>query len=1322
MHCEVCRRVINAAVILLLVFVFGGGQAAWTQSLTGQIEGTVIDASGASIPGVNVTATHVGTNTVYTASTNEIGKFVATNVRLGDYRIEAQTDGFKTAVLDGVNVSVGSTAVVNIQLEIGEVTTEVTVSASSAIAQINTVDAEVGGVIDEKRVLELPLNGRNAVELAFQQAGTYFERNADGTGNKLFVNGQRHRSVNLSLDGIDTQDNLNRASSVAVDQPLLMMAAENVQEFKVVTGNSSAEYSRGGIQISAVTRAGSNEFHGSLFNFHRNTVLNANQFFNNSAGVERNPLVRNQFGGRIGGPIVKDKTFFFFGFQQTREARSIAVNRTVYTQEARSGVFRFLDGQRNSAQGVAENPGAVRNVNILGCGGDAAAVLDRACVDERFDAGNPASLDPFISGTVFDAIPLPNNFDVGDGLNTGGFRWNAPSKTVENLPSARIDHRITDKHLFYASANYVDRNIQGDFINNREPIYPSLGPLGDRITHSKGFSASLVSTPMPTLVNEFRFGFLGGENAFIRNQPFGTPFTLDLNTITDPYNPGGGDTVRDNEVIHIRDTVSLIKGKHRLKFGAEYRRRTVDVYAFTGVAPEFEFDDNDFSPDWSNSDLENLAGGADLNSNDAETARDLMNNLVGATETIRQRFNATSITSGFVPGAPERHVFRNWEFDWFVNDSWQLRPNLTLNMGVRYEWAAVPIDRNGLLLEPENGFDSAFGISGAQGFFNPGVLAGEPCPLLSSGAEGTRANAISLLQTCATRYTPATPLNGAGPLWNPDKNNFAPVISVAWDPFGDGKTSIRAGFRVSYIQDAFSLVDGNLDDNEGLTVAQACIPSTEGDCQNVPGSAFFRDISGGNPGPVTPEFSLPSSRSLLNSSTIDFRGVQPDLGTSYYNEWNFGVSRELPKGFALEIRYLGNRGVNLRRVADFNEINVNAFDEDSGMTFLDSFRIAQSNLTCNVNNGSSSSGFSDATSHGCITPNPLMRALISGDAARLDSRTAMLDALRFNEPGQFVHRLTQLETSRVNGSGGRIRGGSFWGNVLDGRFPANFFVANPFVASSRGIVNDGFSTYHSMQIDLRRRFADGLTVSGNYTFGKALSDFDGDQNTLINDTRPSSIRNKYYTTQQFMPRHTMKFNWLYELPIGSGKRFHPTNKALKAVIGGWQFGGLANFRTGRPLSIRSGRGAFHRTAISDENTVNLSQNLAASDIQDLTGRVDINNGVFWFDPCLSAINGADCSSSGAIAGLFEQPEAGQLGTLTPTPAYGPSRFMLDVSMSKRTQITETTNIEFRWEAFNLFNNVNFGQPANDIDSSNFGRITATITNPRLMQFALKLNF
>ncbi|MFQ5741507.1 MAG: TonB-dependent receptor domain-containing protein, partial [Acidobacteriota bacterium] len=1115
-------------------------------------------------------------------------------------------------------------------------------------------------------------------------------------------------------------------------------------------GNTSSEYSRGGAQVSAVTRAGTNDVHGSVFWFHRNDVFNANTFFNNSAGVGVPKLIRNQFGGRIGGPIVEDKAFFFFSYQQTRESKGIPVNRVVWTQTARQGIFGYLDDLRTTPEAVAANPGLIRFVDLLGCSGNlfgvnTQAILGRDCVDERFNLGSPivdpatgrVTLDPFVSGTVFAAIPLPNNFDLGDGLNTGGFRFNSSSLTFEHLPKFRFDYIFNQKHSFTGTAHYIDREIQGDFVNGREPRYPSLGPLGNRVTHSKSFSAALTSTLTPTVVNEFRAGFLiHGENQFQVNQPFDTPFTLDFSDITDPYDPSNNLEARDNDTWHFRDTASWVKGSHTLKFGGEFRHRWVHTRGLDEVNPfgEIDFDDSDAPPDFSEGDLRDVSvdangvptPGTDIESVDRNNGEEMLNGLIGALAEVEVRYNVTSLDDAQFSLVTERRIYRNREFDWFVNDTWQVTPRLTLNLGVRWEFATVPIETQRLSLLPEGGEDAVFGISGPDGFFNPGVFTGQSCAELNAlPMARTEANVRNFITACSTKMVPGGSNNGEK-FFDNDYNNFAPVIGLAWDPWGDGKTSVRAGYRISYMQDHFNIIDGNVDDNEGLRVDQDCVPP-DGTCGNNP--LLLRDMATiGSPIAAPPPFVLPATRTFLDSTFQDFRTYADGLATPYYQEWNLSLSREILPNTALEVRYVGNRGVKLRRVADFNEINIFAFDPVSGTTFLESFRLAQANLACNqlVDGADDFSDRGNFADPACVAlgagANPLMDALIAGDPRRLDSDGGMVDALEFNEPGDFIDELVFDTSSRPMSGESRVRGGSFWGAVLEGRFPANFFQANPFVASARRMTNDGFSTYHALEIEVRRRLSRGLMLQANYTFQKGLADFDGDQNTLINDTRPSSVINARSTIQQFMPRQQVKINWIYELPFGPGKAFAPASPFWGKVLGGWQTGGIVNFRTGRPLTITSGRGTFHRQAVSDANTVNLSQPMSNSDLRDLTGITNIGGGVFWLDPCMSAITGGSCTDPNAIQGLFGLPNPGELGQLSQTPIYGPQRFDMDFSLMKKTQITETTDVEFRWEVFNITNNTNFNIPVTNIFSTSFGQITRTVGNPRLMQFAVKINF
>lgn len=1298
--------------LFLLLTAFTRPVAA--QELNGQIRGTVLDAQGAVVPGANVTATHVATNTVYNATTTGSGVFTMPNVRLGLYSVAAEAAGFRRTLVQNVSIETGQIADVKITLQVGAAQEEITVSAEAAQEILNQSNAEISAVVDEKRVLELPLNGRNASHLLLMQAGVYFERTGDGDGDKLLIHGRSHRALSISLDGMDTQDNALRASSTMLDQPLIQLTAENVQEFKVVTGLGTAETGRGGAHISAVTRAGGNKFHGAASWFHRNTVFNANEFFNNASNpkVERPPLIRNQFAGRVSGPIFKNKTFFFVGYEGIRESRGIPVLRTVYTAEARQGIFRYLDDIGTlgaTPEAVAANPGRIRSVNLFACGAGVRTALNRDCVDSRFNAAFPATVDPTVA-SLMAKIPLPNNFDVGDGLNTGGFRFNAKSITGQDAPSIRLDHKFNDKHNFYGTFNYLDRRIEGEAINGREPQFPDIGRIGDRVTHSRSFSGTLASTFTNSLVNEFRGGWTAGENAFLVVDPLGLPLSLDFNNITDPaHEPGNGNDVRTMRNWSVRDTLSWLRGNHQFKGGFEWRRKSVNAYSLDEILPDIDFDQDLNNPGFTEANLIALTTGGkgtDIETPDLNRARGMMNDFMGAIGQLELRFTSPTINGPFQSVA-ERRIYRNDELDFFLTDTWRMRPNLTWNLGVRYEWAGVPIETQGLSLLPQgNGIDAVFGISGQAGLFNPGAFQGAPCAALRSLPMAvTTANATSFINNCSTPNVPAGGPDGP-PFWKNDRNNFAPVVSFAWDPWRNGKTSIRGGFRLSYFQDAFEMINGNIDDNEGLTVDQDCEPANANCASNI---LFLRQ---GVPTNTAPAFQLPAIRNILNSSTIDFRTFDAKLLTPYYQEWTLGISREFWKNWAVELRYIGNNGKRLRRVKNFNESNIFARDAVSGQTFLDSFVLAQRNLACNRANNAGNRF--DTMNFSCSVANPLMTALIAGEPARVRSLSALITALDFNMTGEFIHRLTRVDTSAPAAGQARIRGGSFWGAVLSGRLPANFFVVNPFVSEARAMVNDAFSHYNGLEFELRRRFAGGLTLQANYSFGRALADYDSDENTLLNEDR-LTIRNTRYEYGDIAPRHQFNANWIYELPFGRGKMFGKDVRGLGGrLIDGWQFGGILNFRTGRPLSITSGVGTFNRNALSDSNTVDLRTPTSIAALRELTGRKTLqtgpdSSGIFWLDPNLAN-------------SLFTLPQPGRAGTLSQTPIFGPKRFLVDINLSKRTAITEKTNLEFRWEVFNLFNNVNFDVPNTNIRSVGFGQIFRTVSNPRLMQFALKLNF
>lgn len=1235
---------------------------AFAQAVRGRIEGAVKDPQGQLIPNAALTLTNSGTGETLRAQSSGEGLFQFVEIKPGLYRVTGEATGFKRITVEGIVVQVATTTTVNLELTIGATNETVSVSASESQEVVNSANPEVGDVVDRQRILDLPLDGRNPLELTALQAGVQLRTNADGEIDRFSINGNRTVANNITVDGVNASDNFLKTPG-NVTLPVIPVSVESIGEFRVTTALPSAEFGRGTAQVNAITASGTNELRGSLFEFHRNTVFNANTYFNNSTvnpdtgqTLPREKLIRNQFGGRLGGPVRlpkavfgplaydgKDRTFFFFSYEGKRESRGLSRNRIVYTAQARQGIFRYLNGLPNTPANAAANPSAIRSVNVLGLN------------------ANRATFDPVVARYLA-LTPTPNNFQLGDGLNTGGYRFNSTILSPSDIFSGRLDHRLNSKHSLESTFSYGDVNFLGDYINEGEPVFPDA-PYRTRNTLGRGLSVTLRSTLAPTLINEARFGAQLSTLTFANTATFPEGYQVDFGTITDPINDflGSGRNLR---VLQFTDNLTWIKGSHNFKTGVEIRSLWVHRYTFADTLPRADFSTAVNDPGFTRT--TQFPGSTTTDFNNART---LANNLTGAIGSVFQTFNVLQRGSGFVPGAPEVREYGNREADVYAQDTWRFRPNLTFSLGMRYELQTAPRELNGMALLPVGGSAALYGVSGKGNLFQPGTLSGPTTTVLDYATE----------------------------LYKADKNNFAPILGFAWDPFKKGKTSLRGGYRISYVRGSFNTIDGTLDDNEGLVLTTQ---------RNLGG--FLRN--GIAPAPV-PTFNIPAAQSIQVNSTVDVRAFDENLRTPYVQEWTFSVQREVLRNTSLEVRYVGNRGIRLYRGYDVNEVNILARDPRTGQTFLDAFRIAQGNLEAfKKARPTGTPNFKyDATVPGS-RPNPLFDdVLFRGRAASEFQLTNYVTRLEEGRAGDFADYV-----SRVRSVNSR-RGDPFFAAVDAGLLPLNFFRANPNVRGAQLFGNASFSTYHALQVEVQRRLRGGLRVQANYSFAKGLSDFigsTGDTNSFL------TLRNTRLETGQFNNTHQFTANFIYNLPVGRGRQFL---KGVRGVpgqfISGWQAGGIMRYNSGDPLSLLSGRGTFNRDDRSGLNSVDVAGNLTREQLQDLATVQKTSTGVVYLDPNL-----APGTSNDASKVIFLNPQAGTNGSLGLSSIFGPQFWNFDFSLLKRTRLTERTNLEFRGEVFNLFNNVNFDNPVTSINSANFGRITSIAGRPRLMQFALRLNF
>ena len=474
-------------LIFTLALFFCASIVTFGQTVRGRIEGAVKDPQGQVIPNVTVAATNKETGQKSQVTSTSEGTFVFSELQPGTYQISAELTGFKKALIEGIIVQVATTTGVTIELQVGTVNEQVEISADDAQVTINNTNAEVGEVVDRQKILELPLDGRNPFELSALQAGVQTKSNSDGEVSSFSINGNRTVANNLTVDGVNASDNFLKTPA-NITLGVIPVSVESIAEFRVTTSLPAAEFGRGSAQINAVTASGTNKFRGSIFEFHRNTVFNANNFFNNSTilengkNVPREPLIRNQFGGRLGGPIIKDKTFFFFSYEGKRESRGFSRNRLVYTSQARQGIYRYVKGLPTTpANAAAATVTAAAGIGTTTTqnGTCSASVLNvrptgTLCTQNVLAINaNRVTIDPTLAAYLA-KTPLPNNFQIGDGLNTGGYRFNAKVISPTDQFSTRFDHRISDKHSFEATYNYGDINFNGDYINSGEEAFPGL--------------------------------------------------------------------------------------------------------------------------------------------------------------------------------------------------------------------------------------------------------------------------------------------------------------------------------------------------------------------------------------------------------------------------------------------------------------------------------------------------------------------------------------------------------------------------------------------------------------------------------------------------------------------------------------------------------------------------------------------------------------------------------------------------------------------------------------------------------------------------------
>ena len=1263
-------------LVLIVCAVTSFGQGGTT------VRGTVSDPNGNLVKGATVTLTDPTRNFTRTQQTNEDGQYVFTAIPPGTYKLEVTAQGFKTASASGVEALVDTPTVRDVPLEIGAVSETVDVT-SAAEAAINTSDATIGNSFERKRITELPLNANNVVGLLSLQPGV------TRTG---YVNGGRADQSNITLDGVDVneqQDGLDVITDEAFAS-VLRVTRDSLQEFRVTTTNPNAEQGRSsGAQVSLVTRSGSNQWHGSLFEIHRNTVTTANDFFNNAAGVERPQLLRNIFGGSLGGPLKKDKAFFFFTYEGFREATATSVVREVPLPTLGQGIVRYRTESGFSDPGCPA--GTPSGVDCL-----TPAEIQAAYQSFNGDSGpgiNPQALAVLASAAQ--RYPA-NDTTVGDGLNTGGFRFNARTPTELNTYIARFDFNLSNSQQLFLRGNYqndlVTRAVYGASDCSVAPdniqCFPDTPPL-TTWNHPKGVAVGHVWTLNPAVVNRFNYGLTrssftqGGESNENR---------VNFRFI---FSPSGfrRELARTTPVHNFVDDISWVRGNHTFGFGGNIRLITNNRVS-TGAS----FDEAIINPSFYNS------SGAVLIDpfSDFESGSDLRDALASVIGRYSQySANLVYDASGQLQtvGTPTDRAFATQEYEAYVQDSWRIRPNFTFNYGVRWSTSTPVYEKNGLQVVPNVSLTDYFNQRRASA--DQGTPFTDPITFVLGG----KAN------------------NAAG-YYKQDWNNFAPSISFAWSPnlgsfLGkDGKAVIRSGFRVTYDRIGSQLaVNFDLNNLAGFTSARNINANTfdvlEGDLgpQFTGFNPAVRTLPfPGSTGPIPSTLQFPLTVPSDEDQRIEV-SLDQGITTPYNYSFNFSYGREIGKGLSFEASYVGRWARDLLASRDIMQLN-NIRDPQSGLSYYDAINALVQHAYAGR----------EITS---IPELPFFNNLFPfmpdwwGDPSLTPTQAAYAFVAPESVGGAEVRDYTFLQLlwdDSPNCATCPFGGGPAKFN--------NLFYQPQFGALS-AFSTVAHSNYNALQLSVRQRLRDDVTFDFNYTYGHSLDNASGLQNAnsygtafIVNALFPD----QNYATSDFDARHIINANWVVGLPVGRGKRFMSNaGGVLEQMFGGWQSTGIFRWNSGLPIQTPFDCCVWATNWNVQSNGVRVQPVQSSPTRTGPDGQPNV-----FSDPV-------------AVYQSFRNARPGEVGDRNVLRGQG--YISLDMGLYKSFRLPwEGHALQFRWEVFNVTNTQRFdgntiADLSLDIDpfngntpTSDFGRFTSTqaplneTKAGRVMQFALRYTF
>lgn len=1292
-----------------LVFMATIATLAYGQSSTSALTGTVTDTSGAVIPGADVTAKNNDKGTTYTAVSNDKGIFQIPAIEVGTYTVTVSLMGFKTFAVPDVKISQGGPTNVKATLEVGGMTETVVVKGGSDIVQ--TQSTVVSTTMSSAQIQKLPLVTRDAL---WGSVTLLPGVDISGGPRGATIAGLPSGAINITIDGVNTQDNNNRSARTVAGCgffSLISPRLDAVEEVTVQTAAQSADSGgQGGVQIKFTTRSGTNKYQGSAYYYLRDPRFNSNYWFNNrdkapdarTGKAPKDQVKLYQPGFRFGGPIQipglydgHDKAFFFFNYEQFRQPNPVTRTRRVMAPAAQSGNLTY----------------GGRTVNVL---------------DVARDNGQISTIDPTVGKLLADiqASTAKGSLTPQTDPNILSFAYTSDSQGMRHYPTWRVDYNLTNNHRLSYTTWYQKYSTFPDTLNNADATFPGFPVSGGQTSDRLNWTAQMRSTLGRNLVNQFVSGFTKSTvNFFTEITPAafkGTPvadqggFALGINVFQGITNPTSRSvpSARNNPTIDVSDTLTWLKGNHSFSFGASFTHIGLWAWSQTAV-PSISFGVTTDDPAASMFNTTNFPGASGT---DLANARNLYALLTGRVTQIAGNAQLDENTGKYAYLGAGVQRGQLHEYGAFVQDQWRWRRDLTLNYGLRYELQLPFVARN-------NSYSTATmaDICGRSGvnpqtgcnLFQPGNMPGK----------------VPEYQNLTKNTEP----------YKTDFNNLAPSLGLTWRPSSDkgllrgilgrdGDTVLSAAYSLAYTRGGMSDFTGIFGSNPGRLITvnrNQSLNNLIADGGSLP--LLLRET--GRLG--APSFEQSPSYPMRGVITDEIDTFDPHLQVPYTQSWTASWQRALNRNTAVIARYVGTRSLAGFVDYNYNEINV----KENG--FLDEFRRAQANLRANIAAGKGNT-FAYTGAPG-TSPLPIFAAAFnkvtpaqagnsSAYAGPNWTNSSFVNALALHNPSPGTFAST--------GSSGLIGNATFRNNLIAAGYPENLFIANPDKLDGAWVRgNGGYTRYDSLQLEVKRRLSDGLLVESSYVLGKER------------DTVRYSFRSPREFVQHLRsgggnegggPRHAFKTNWIYELPFGRGRHFaSDVNGFWDRLIGGWEFDGSGRVQSGRILDFGNVRligmtdKELQKVYTIEERTTASGKQLLFILPQDI-----IDNTIKAFST--SATSATGYGALGAPSGRYFAPANGEdciqivSGDCAPRHHYvtGPKFVRFDLSAVKRTQLVGRSNLEFRAELINAFNNINFipvaqvgsGLTINQVTSAYRDINSTQDPGGRLVQFVFRVNW